>query len=317
MCRYSEWTRPIIVDMTELALCADIDPLNFTSKVCANDTVIQNLLANQDNAWLTQHCANHSNSGISPGAGGGNEGGLAGFNPAEQCQYSSWSMSPPDVTVLTLCWEHDQVNFVSSICPNTGLLLFLSREPSSAWVSNMCTTYTNYTTTTTTNSTTTNPAYCVAKNVMKQFKWICPTYFVSDCQPCATQNMVLQMIVRCWVENLRSRADNLLTTPVATMLDQAVSTTMVILLAAEHFQGNLWHVTDTIRQSVLKSIVDFFKRENNPDQKRVLLQCFGVRSFPAQPFRTKVEHNEDTYKYNVLYYTNINIVQRNGFFGAS
>ncbi|XP_042343571.1 uncharacterized protein LOC121943996 [Plectropomus leopardus] len=54
VCKYFEWTRPIIVDMTEVALCAEIDPLNFISKVCANDTVLQNLLANQDNTWSRQ-----------------------------------------------------------------------------------------------------------------------------------------------------------------------------------------------------------------------------------------------------------------------
>ncbi|KAM9765806.1 stereocilin [Menidia menidia] len=273
VCRYSDWSRPIIVDMTELALCAEIDPHNFTSKVCANDTVLQNLLANQDNTWLIQHCANHSSSGISPGEGGGHGGGLAEFVPAEQCQYSSWMVSPPDAALLALCWEHDQGNLVSSVCPNAGLLLFLSREPSSAWVSSMCTTYTNYTSN---NSTSPGSGFCVMKNLMKQFQWICPAYLVSDCQPCATQNMVLQMIVRCWVESLRSRAENLLTTPVATVLDRVVSTTVVILLFMEDVQGTSWHVTDTIRRSLLQSVVEYFKKEDNPDKKRVLLQCFGT-----------------------------------------
>ncbi|XP_061590898.1 stereocilin [Cololabis saira] len=266
LCRYSEWTRPIIVDMTELALCAELDPLNFTSIVCSHDTIIQNLLANQDNVWLTQHCANHS--GISPDAGGGHDGDGTVVDPAEQCHYSSWSISPPDVALLTLCWEHDQANFVSSICPNSGLLLVLSREPSSAWVSSMCTTYTN--------STTPGPVSCVSKNVMEQFGWICPTYFASACKPCATQNMVLQMIARCWVENLRSRAEDMLTAPVAAMLDRAVSTTVLVVLTVEDVQGSLWHVKDTVRQSVLKSVVDFFEREKNPEPKRVLLQCFGT-----------------------------------------
>ncbi|XP_070762114.1 stereocilin [Enoplosus armatus] len=279
VCKYSEWTRPIIVDMTELALCAEIDPLNFTSKVCANDTVLQNLLANQDNTWLVQHCANHSNPGVSPGGGGGEGGGLTGFNPTEQCQYSSWSISLPDAALLTLCWEHDQTNFVSSICPNAGLLFLLSREPSSTWVGSMCNTYTNYTTTTTTtnsNSTTADPNFCLARNLVKRFNWTCSADLNSACQPGASQNMALQMMVRCWVESLSSRVEDLLTTPVATLLEQAVSTTVVILLALEEVQNTSLHVTENIRLSVLASVVRYLERENNFDKKRVLLQCFGV-----------------------------------------
>ncbi|KAK9542838.1 hypothetical protein VZT92_000666 [Zoarces viviparus] len=276
MCRYSEWTRPIIVDMTELALCAENDPWNFTSEVCANDTVLQNLLANQDNTWLIKHCANHSTPGVFPSGGPG--AGLTGFIPAEQCQYSSWSISLPDAALLALCWEHDQTSFVSSICPNDGLLYLLSREPSSMWVGSMCTTYTNYTTTATTtssSSTAAEPNFCLAKSLVSQFNWTCSADFTSACQPGASQNMALQMIVRCWVESLRSRVKDLLTPPVATVLEQAVSTTVVILLALEEVQNTSLHVTENIRMSVLASVVRYLKTENNFDKKRVLLQCFG------------------------------------------
>ncbi|XP_069030573.1 uncharacterized protein strc1 [Embiotoca jacksoni] len=282
VCNYSDWTRPIIVDMTELAVCAENDSLNFTSKVCANETVLRNLLANQDNTWLIPHCANHSNPGVSPGGGGGYGGSVTGFKPAEQCQYSGWSISPPDVALLTLCWEHDQTNFVSSICPNAGLLFFLSREPSSMWVSSMCTTLANYSTTTTTTTTNTNdststdPDFCLARNLVKQVNWNCSVDLTSACRPGATQNTVLQVVVRCWVESLSSRVENLLTPPVATMLDNAVSTVVVILLTLEEVQSTSWHVTENIRQSVLQSVVHYFKRENNSDAKRVLLQCFGT-----------------------------------------
>ncbi|KAL6113010.1 uncharacterized protein ACO6RY_11391 [Pungitius sinensis] len=288
LCRYSEWTRPIIVDMTELALCTEIDPLNFTAQVCAKDTVLQNLLANQDNTWLIKYCQNHSNPGLFPGANGTPGAGtdLLGFNPADQCQYSSWSVALPDAALLTLCWERDQSSFVSSICPNTGLLHLLSLEPSSVWVGNMCTTYTNHNTTTTNNSsnnnnsssssnTTANPNFCLAKSLVSQFNWNCSADFTSACQPGAGQNMALQVMVRCWVEGLRSRVEDLLTPPVAKVLEEAVSTAVVILLALEEVQNTSLHVTENIRQSVLTSVDRYFDTENNWDEKRVLLQCFG------------------------------------------
>lgn len=278
MCKYSEWTRPIIVDMTELAYCAEIDPLNFTSKVCANETVLKNLLANQDNTWLIQHCANHSDPGVSPGE----DEGPTGFNPADQCQYPSWSITLPDAGLLALCWEHDQSNFVSSICPNAGLLFLLSHEPSSVWVVSMCKTYTNYTTNTNSSTNTGEPNFCLARNLVRRFNWTCSADLTSACQPGANQNMVLQKIVHCWVENLKSRVEDLLTPPVATVLKQAVSTTVVILLALEEVQNTSLHVTENIRLSVLESVVQYLEREKNFDKKRVLLQCFGVRSLIVQ-----------------------------------
>ncbi|KAK5874050.1 hypothetical protein PBY51_019031 [Eleginops maclovinus] len=270
LCRYSEWTRPIIVDMTELAFCAEIDKLNFTSKVCANETILKNLLANQDNTWLIQHCVNYSNPGISPGTV------LPWFDPAEQCQYSSWSTSLPDSVLLTLCWERDQTGFISSICPDTGLLFLLSREPSSTWVGSMCTTYTNYTSSKNNSSTAAPPTFCLAKSLVGQFNWSCSADFTSACQPGASQNMALQMMLRCWVENLRFRVEGLMTPTVATVLEQAVSTTVVILLALEEVQNTSLYVTKNIRLSVLTSVGHYLEREKNFDKKKVLLQCFGT-----------------------------------------
>lgn len=281
--------------MTELALCAEIDPHNFTSKVCANDIVLQNLMANQDNTWLIQHCANYSTirptqPGVAPSGDGGQGGSLTGFNPAEQCQYSSWIASPPGAALLTLCWEHDQANFLSFVCANAGLLFLLSREAPSMWVGSMCSTYTNFTTTTTTtnnNSTTTDPSFCLARNLVRQFNWTCSTDLTSVCRPGASQSMALQMMMHCWVESFGSRVEDLLTPAVTTVLNQAVSTTVVILLALEKVQNISLHVTENIRPSVLNTVVHYLKTESNFDKKRVLLQCFGVGSLTVQKFLIK------------------------------
>lgn len=303
--------------MSEVALCAEIDPINFSSKVCSNNTVLQNLLANQDNSWLIKYC---NSSGVFSVGGGGQ----TTFKPAEQCRYSNWTTAPPNASQLTKCWEQDQTNFVSLVCPNAALLVLLSMDLSKAWVSPMCKTYTNYTAptngtkepnnstvtplkngtstapinsstspvngttspnngntpppinTTTSSSTTTKPNFCLATNPMELFNWNCPNNYIFNCQPCVTQNMFMQMIVRCWVENMSFKKQNLLTLPVTTVLERAVSTAVVIILAMEDITGPSWHVNATIRPSVLKSISDYLNQENNQDNKRVLLQCFGV-----------------------------------------
>ncbi|XP_034019240.1 uncharacterized protein LOC117504004 [Thalassophryne amazonica] len=268
VCNYSEWNQPIVIDMADLALCSEIDPLNFTSKVCSNATILQNLLVNLDNTWLLQHCANYSTTGVS-------------FRPAEQCQYSSWSTNLPNTTLLALCWDYDQANFVSSVCPNAGLLSLLAEKQATMWVRTLCNIYGNYntannaTTNSTTNNTTTEPYFCVVANLVKRLNWTCSADFTSACQPGTSQDMAVQMILRCWLEVLTSRVEDLLTPPVAAVLEQAVSATVVILLNVEEVQNISFHVTENIRLSLLRSVVKYLDKETNIEKKRVLLQCFG------------------------------------------
>lgn len=266
MCRYSEWSLPTIVDMTDVALCAEKDPQNFSSNVCANATVLQNLLANQDNSWLIEHCQNQSR----PGENGG-KGGDGGFSPAEQCQYSSWTGRLPNVTLLTLCWEHDQTRFVSLVCANVGLRFRLSQDLARMWVDSVCSTFTNFTT-----ATGSGNATCLAQNLARQLNWSCSADLASACQQGAGQGAALQVMAHCWVESLGSRAEYLLTPPVAGVLEQAVSSIVVILLAVEEVRNISLHVTETIGAKVLETVIEFLKNEDSFAKKRVLLQCFGV-----------------------------------------
>ncbi|XP_061669380.1 stereocilin [Syngnathoides biaculeatus] len=261
VCKYSEWAHPIIVDITELALCAERDPKNFASKVCSNETVLQNMMANQDNTWLIKYCANHSILGE-------DEGEKIGFCPAEWCQYSTWSTSFPDTVLLTLCWEHDQSNFVTSICSNPSLLYMIDHE----WVSTMCATYTNHST----SSNKTSEDLCLAKQLVRHFNWTCPVDFTAACHPGASQDTVMHLIIHCWADSLRSRIEHLVTPSAAAVLEQAVTTSVVVLLAIEEIQNTSLHVTKNIRINVLDAVVRYLKRENNFDKKRVLLQCFGT-----------------------------------------
>lgn len=276
MCRYSEWAQPVIIDMTDLALCAELDPLNFTCNVCSNSTVLQNLLANLDNIWLLQHCANHSSPVATALCGGGTGGdGLMGFKPTEQCHYSNWDIRHPDAALLALCWDYDQGNFVSTVCPDAGLLSSVASEPSSAWVSTLCAPYTNHSTTSNGNSSTTEPQPCLARDLVRRFNWSCSADFSSVCRPGASQTQALQVMMRCWMETLRPRVEGLLTKHIASLVDQAISITVVIMVALEESQMTTLHVTKNIRLSVLEDIVIYLD-EVNFDKKRVLLQCFGV-----------------------------------------
>lgn len=269
VCRYDDWGTPTIVDMTDLALCAELDSQNFTQRVCANATVLRNLLANLDNTWLLQHCSNHS-AGNSP-AGAGED--LLGFRPAEQCQYHSWTVALPDAGLLALCWDYDQANFVSTICSDTLLLSQLSQEPYSVWVATICPTYTNNT-----HANSTASSSCLARDFVKRLNWSCSTDFTAACRPGAAQALGLQLVLRCGVEALQPQLNKLLNREVSSLVAQATTQLVLLLLALEERQMTSLRVTENIRLSVLQSVVRYLDREMDFSNKRVLLQCFGVTS---------------------------------------
>ncbi|XP_031413712.1 stereocilin isoform X2 [Clupea harengus] len=290
-CLYSEWTRPIIVDMTDLALCADKDTENFTQKVCLDRVVLRNLLANLDNTWLLPHCANHSDI----------DGGI---DPAQHCQYRSWVVALPDSFLLAFCWDYDQANFVSSVCTNPSVLSLLRQESSSVWVGTLCAPYTpspggNTATSTSSappSSTTSSPPTtssssppttssssppntppypCPIREVVRKLNWSCSADFNAVCHPGASELQALQMLVRCGMEVLQPRVDSLLTQNVASVLGQASSLSVVLLVALEESKLTSIRVMENIRLSVLESVQRYMEKESNFDNKRILLQCFG------------------------------------------
>ncbi|XP_019908687.2 stereocilin [Esox lucius] len=271
VCRYSDWKQPVIVDMTDLALCAELDPLNFTKKVCADPTALQNLLANLDNTWLVAYCINHTG----PSGAGGQGGHLMGFKPVNQCQYLSWTVVLPDPGLIALCWDNDHANFTSSVCTNTALLSRLKKEPYSLWVGTVCTAYIDGTRQGRTNSTSTDPQPCLVRDLLKRLNWTCTIDFSSACQPGSSQTQALQILLRCGLAALRPRLTEHLTTQTASMLDQATSLTVVLLVALEESQMISLPVTESIHFSVLESVVLYLEKETDFEKKRVLLQCFG------------------------------------------
>lgn len=288
VCLYSAWSQPIIVDMTVLALCVDLDTMNFTKNVCNNITVLHNLLANLDNTWLLEQCANLTRSGS--GGPGDGKGVLMGFVPSEECQYSSWAVNLPDAALLALCWDYDQANFFTSICVNPALLAHIVQEPSSLWVSTLCTTYTYYNLPNIqSNSTvsgshnysniTTTASPCLVKELVDGLNWSCSVDVNAACQAGISQFQELQVFFRCGLEVLLPRMQQTMDPQVASMFREVTSVWVTLLLVLEENAMTTLRVTDNIRQSVLDSVSAFLEREANFDNKQVLLQCFGVSLF--------------------------------------
>ncbi|XP_053085264.1 uncharacterized protein strc1 [Pangasianodon hypophthalmus] len=275
VCLYSEWTKPVIVDMTDLALCADLDTANFVHKVCANTTVLQNLLANLDNTWLLEQCSNLTGSG---------KENLMGFKPSEQCRYTNWTVTLPGAALLALCWDYDQANFISSICVKPAVLSHIVQHPSNLWVSALCATCSDFTriaqsnnTNSSSSSNTNNTEFhpCLVKELIIRLNWSCGIDLNAICQPDIPQLQVFQAFLRCGVEVLLPRMEKMMTTEVASMVRQATSLGVILLLVLEENGMTTLRVTDNIGQSVLDSVSAFLEKETSFSKKQVLLQCFA------------------------------------------
>ena len=77
------------------------------------------------------------------------------------------------------------------------------------------------------------------------------------------------------MEALQPRLEGLLTTHMASVVDQATSVTVVLLVALEESQMTSLRVTENICFNVLGSVVLYVERRPTLTT-RVLLQCFGV-----------------------------------------
>ncbi|TST35120.1 Stereocilin [Bagarius yarrelli] len=257
--------------MTDLALCADLDTANFIHKVCGNVTVLQNLLANLDNTWLLKQCSNLTGSG---------KDNLMGFKPSEQCRYTDWMVTLPDASLLALCWDYDQANFISSICLKPAALSHIVQYPANLWVSALCATCFNNTRGTLSNNTdgqsnTTEAHPCLVKEMIVRLNWSCSIDLNTICQPGISQVQVVQAFLRCGGEVLLPRMEKTMTTEVASMVKQATSLWVILLIVLEENQMTTLKVIDNIRQSVLDSVSVFLKEETSFSKKQVLLQCFA------------------------------------------
>ncbi|KAK3510278.1 hypothetical protein QTP70_032702, partial [Hemibagrus guttatus] len=276
ICLYSEWTKSVVVDMTDLALCADLDTANFVHKVCTNITVLQNLLTNLDNTWLLEQCSNLTGSG---------KDNLMGFKPSEQCQYTNWTVNLPNAALLALCWDYDQANFISSICVKPDVLSHIVQDPSNLWVSALCATCLNNTrvaqsnntegSSSSSNTNTTELHICLVKEMIVRLNWTCSIDLNTICQPDIPQLHAFQAFLRCGVEVLLPRVEKTMTKEVASMVRQAKNLWVILLLVLEENGMTTLRVTDNIGQSVLDSVSAFLEKETSFSKKQVLLQCFA------------------------------------------
>ncbi|MBN3288794.1 STRC protein, partial [Polyodon spathula] len=262
VCRYSEWMDPAGIDVTDIAVCSEFDAGNFTRAVCTNKTFLLQLIKNLDNTWLLQFCANHSSSGYT-----------MNFSPQVICRYESWAVQIPDPTLVAVCWDYDQGNFVMLVCKNELQLSTMSQDPTNSWVRSLCSSYNEFT-----NHTSNNASYpqgCIVRDIIRQLNWSCSIDYSAVCQQDSFQLKNLHHIVQCGMQSVGLNVNSVVVEQVSSAFRKAVNSIVALLVTLEESKLVSLQITENIRLSVLKSVMDYLKHEESFTNKRELLQCFG------------------------------------------
>lgn len=130
-CRYSEWHDVTKININVLSQCIRLDHSGFTQEVCSNKTFLNSLLHNKENAWLEDHC--NTSLGLLPPEP------TQPFNIPGWCDYHTWGERQVDVSVVGLCWQHDQLTFQKNVCCKASVFEKLLQDPQNKWLTSVCT----------------------------------------------------------------------------------------------------------------------------------------------------------------------------------
>lgn len=140
-CRYEEWLGAPPVPASLVALCGDIDS-TFDLMVCTSAALLEQLLADPDNAWLRRVCAVPAVSAFpepgSPAAPTADPWDLIGA-AGGLCSYGTWARpAAVDSTVVALCFNSDAQQFNIWVCQDPAVLQQLLNDPYNLWLVDIC-----------------------------------------------------------------------------------------------------------------------------------------------------------------------------------
>lgn len=129
-CRYSEWLHVSKISFDLLSQCIRFDNSGFAREVCANATFLNELMLNQANAWLGDHCST-SLGMLTPEP-------TRPFDIADWCDYGTWGEREVDDSVVGLCWQNDRAAFEKNVCCKVNVFKKLSQDPQNVWLKSVC-----------------------------------------------------------------------------------------------------------------------------------------------------------------------------------
>ncbi|KAJ1179177.1 hypothetical protein NDU88_004413 [Pleurodeles waltl] len=256
LCQYGEWPAPVLVDVSIVTLCSTYDQLNFVANVCGNEL---NLLDEYGGSSISAFCINNTSPGDP-----------FGFVPSEMCLYDTWMEDITDPTILALCWDYDQANFVDHICQNKDLLSYLISQPDNLWIMPLCANANK-----SVSPGDPGPPFCLLEKVKTQFNWSCSVDLHSACQGGGLSVGSLLPIMQCGLENAGLSLQGSSLADLSQAYDGALDALVLLLLVLEDSQIISLTSSGAVQTVMLQSVLSYLQEAGDSDSQRELLQCFG------------------------------------------
>ncbi|KAK6476966.1 stereocilin-like [Huso huso] len=240
-CTYSSWVSDQI-DVTLVAFCWNNDRAQFEKLLCEDLGLFLQIMSNPENNWIVANCT-PAEEPIDIAIVDNVDQWCSVFSSASFCQYGQWAETVVDPSIVALCWDQDQLSFSKNVCCNMDLLEKMTQDPQNEWLLTVCRGN---------SSETANETKEVLELVCRYSEWTDPAGIdMTDIAVCSEFDTVSSA--------LRKAANNI----------------VALLVTLEESKLVSLQVTENIRLSVLKSVMDYLKHEESFTNKRELLQCFG------------------------------------------
>ncbi|XP_069480298.1 stereocilin [Ambystoma mexicanum] len=120
-CNYPTWTTP---DSSLVAYCWLYDQEAFSSYLCENSMLLQELKLDPSNLWLEPSCWPAGDATPLP------------FMAL--CAYNEWDLPAIDRSQVSFCAIYDERQFHEQVCQNPAIMYELLVKLSNAWIAELC-----------------------------------------------------------------------------------------------------------------------------------------------------------------------------------
>ncbi|KAM8972334.1 uncharacterized protein RCH25_017987 [Pelodytes ibericus] len=296
LCSYQRWQGRYIHPGV-VKLCWVSDQFNFSSQVCADSSLIDQLLQDPKNTWLRLVCEvknedpvkglvgvvcrygqwqaleiipplvialcktynrdNYPSSGMCKNSSG------IWWDQAAVCDYANWKTSTTAIDKTAMCWAMDRANFTDQVCAQPDLLYKLSNDPPTAWVSQICSI----------SSFPTEPAACLSEEDKKQLAWQCSANLSIVCPGEGLTILNVLPLSLCFLQNSGLSLD---IPSITSLYTKNVDLSITFLLLLEEMGMLAMSGSEMLKASALQHVLHLLAQNHFPaDQKTDILQTFG------------------------------------------
>ncbi|XP_075715605.1 uncharacterized protein LOC142750488 [Rhinoderma darwinii] len=126
ICHYVSWVGNVVTAFS-VAYCWLNDQDQFTSFLCSNPNVLDQLKANVDNQWLDPTCVTVPPTNVA-----------STYLVQELCNYEQWPFQIVNPSTVAFCVETDGDRFTQNVCKSLKVLQKLLTDESNSWLGILC-----------------------------------------------------------------------------------------------------------------------------------------------------------------------------------